>query len=240
MTEWKILREIQQLDLRQTALENQLKRQPLAKELKELKAEIEAGQATLKKKVEAYEQEKKFLKQKEDEAAGQEEKIEALTKELYSGQADNVKELAGAAARLDELKESLGMLDDEVISLMEKLEGQKQALMAETAELNAKKKRFRQLRQQYQAKKDEISAEIEQIPTRQEALVKGVTPEIIALYQGLQGKFPDGLVIADTRNGICSGCHMGVSFDIIKQLKSDGKIIYCDHCGRILLPEEQG
>jgi predicted nucleic acid-binding Zn-ribbon protein len=238
MTEWKILREIQQLDLRKTTLENQLKRLPLAKELKELKAEIEAGQAALKEKIEAYEGDKKLLKQKEDETAGQEEKIEALTKELYSGQADSVKELAGAAARLDELKEGLGMLDDQVIGMMETLEGQKQAIMDETVDLKAKKERFRQFHQQYQNKKDEISAEIERIPSRQEELVKDVMPEIIALYQGLQGKFPDGMVVAETQKGICSGCHMGVSFDIIKQLKSDGKIIYCDHCGRILLPAE--
>lgn len=236
MSELKKLREIQQLELKKAELEKQLKHLPAARELKKLKAEIEAGQELLKQKKEAYDREKKNLKNKEAEAAGEREKYETLSKELYSGQSGSAKELAGAAAKLDELKEKIGLLDDEIIDLMEKVEEERQVILAETAALNIKKDSFRQLHREYQAQKDDFSAEIDRIPSLKDALAKEVTAGIMAIYQKHKADFPDGVVIADMQNGICSGCHMGVSFDIMKHLKSDGKIIYCDHCGRILLP----
>jgi len=238
MSEIKLLWEIQQLGLRKTALERQLRSLPAARELKKLKGDIEAGQEALKIKREIYDSQKKSLKQKEDEAAGLRAKIESLNEELYSGEHNNAKELAGITAKLDDLKEKLGQLDDETIGLLEEAEDKKQTIIAETAELNVKKDSFRQLLEEYQAQKNEISAELDNIIPRQEELTKGVTAENIALFRDLQEKYPAGIVIASAEKAICAGCHMGVSFDIMKQLKADKKIIYCDHCGRILLPAE--
>lgn len=236
MSELKKLWEIQQLDLKKKVLEKQLRHLPAVNELKRLKVDIETGQEALKKKKETYDRDKKFLNQKEDEAAGQREKYEALSKELYGSDSSNAKELAGATAKLDELKEKVDLLDDEIIGLMEKVADQKQVIQEDTAELNTKKDSFRQIRQEYRTQKNEICTELEKLPGEQAALSKGIASEKMALYQKMHAEFPDGIVVAVAKKGICAGCHMGVSFDIINQLKLDTKIIYCDHCGRILLP----
>lgn len=239
MSELKKIWEVQQLEIKKTDLEKQLKHLPAAKELKKLKAEIEAGQEQLKKKKEDYDRDKKRLKHKEDEASAQREKIEELSKDLYDGYSgSNAKELAGAAAKLDDLKRKLGHMDDEIISQMEKAENRKQDILTDMDELNIKKDSFRQLNREYQAQKDEISAELEKIPGQKDALTKEVDPEKLALYQKLAPDFPDGVVIAEAKNGICAGCRMGVSFDVMKHLKADGRIIYCDNCGRILMPAD--
>lgn len=238
MSELKLLWEIQQLDLEKGMLEKQLRNMPLANELKRLKAEIEMGQEALKKKKETYDREIRRLKLKEDEAASLREKYEASSKDLYGSDSSNAKELAGATAKLEELKEKVDVLDDEIIEIMEKVAEQKQVYLDEMAELNVRKDSFREIRQEYQTYKDEICSKLEKLPGKLVALTKSVTTEKIALYQKLHVNFPDGVVVADTKKGICAGCHMGVSFDIMNQLKSDTKIIYCDHCGRILLPTE--
>ncbi len=236
MSEMKLLWEMQQLNLKKIALEKQLKSSPVVKELTQLKVNIKAVQEELKEKKEVYDREKKHLKQKEDAAAGLREKIEALNNELYSGQHNNAKELTGVTAKLDDLKEKLKILDDEAIIFMEKIEELKQTILGETAALNSNKDRFRQLRDDYLQQKNSVSAEINAIPARQNKLGKGVTAEKMTIFRQLSDNFPDGMVIAGAAKGICAGCHMGVSFDIMKHLKLDDKIIYCDHCGRILLP----
>jgi hypothetical protein len=56
-------------------------------------------------------------------------------------------------------------------------------------------------------------------------------------YRKLSGKFQDGKPLAVLEKGVCSGCHMGVSFDLLKKAKTDSHNLRCDNCGRMLFVE---
>ena len=239
MSELKLLWEIQQLDLEKAVMEKQLRGLPAVREMRKMKPDIEAGQENLKQLKETYSARKKALKQKEDEAAALREKIEDLNKELYSGEHNNPKELAAVTVKLEGLKETLGALDDATIEIMDDTERQKAAILEATAELKVKQDSYRLLLDEYKKQKEKINAGIEQMPARRERLTKGVTDEKFTLYRKMSEKYPQGGVIASAVNGICGGCHMGVSFDVIRHLKNADEVIYCDHCGRILVSTEQ-
>lgn len=237
MDKLKILFDLQNANREKSRLEKLLKTLPQVKELKDLKKAIELAQTEIQQigpKLESY---RKNLKKEEQLISGFKDKVKMASDLLYSGEITNVKELESAKKNLETEQAKISTVEEKAILLMEKIEEFENKIRLMLKELEDKKSKFRDLNKQYVKEKESISHSIQEIDNWTENTRKALPPDLMESFQVLCRKFDDGQGIGLLRQGVCSGCHMSVSFDLLKKAKvMPGKII-CDNCGRWLIPE---
>jgi predicted nucleic acid-binding Zn-ribbon protein len=157
--------------------------------------------------------------------------------ELYSGEVNNIKELEAAEKSLNAIKEKVDFYEERAIQLMEILENNDNGINRLMEELEAKKADFRRVNKYYNDRKLEMMNLLEDISRRKEILTRKIDPESMEFYLKLCRKNDNGQGMAIIQKGICSGCHMALSFDLLKKAKNDNVKIICDNCGRLLVTD---
>lgn len=237
MTIVKALLELEILQEQISSLEKQLKSIPEFKELKRLKQEIEECQFETVQLNEELASNKSNLKSVEDSINLLKVKIGRANDELYSGNTANVKELEAAQKNIDKIKEKVEESEEHALKMMEDLEKNEKIFKELVAVLEKKKQEFRQLHKFYNDKKLELAGALKEAEANKEALSQTIDPGLMEKYRQQGGNYSDGKAIAKLNNGVCSGCHMTVSFDLRKQAKAKDLVITCDNCGRFLVVE---
>jgi len=237
LSKLKYLWEMQNLEEKRAGLEKELKRIPEAKELKALKEEIEKSQTEIRRQRDELGRVKKGLKVEEDNIAVLKDKLGKAQEELYSGETANAKELEASEKNITVIKEKVGQAEEMALNLMEKVEASEQDVTRLIEELEKMKTHFRELNKAYSEKKEKLTKGMQKLHSRRELLGTKITPDIMASYKKLCGKFDDKKGVAMLENGICSGCHVSVSFDLRRQARTTAEDIFCDNCGRLLLLE---
>ncbi|HSH00180.1 MAG TPA: C4-type zinc ribbon domain-containing protein, partial [candidate division Zixibacteria bacterium] len=70
-------------------------------------------------------------------------------------------------------------------------------------------------------------------------IVKEVSRQTMSIYERVRrGK--GASVVAPVRKGACSGCFKTVPPQRLQEIKRGVRVIACDSCGRLLIPEEDG
>ncbi len=238
MSNVKYLWEIQNLEEKKLIIEKQLKTIPEFKELKVLREEIENSRTETRKLKDELDQARKNLKEEEDEIALLKDKIEKANAELYSGEIINAKELEALEKNINALRQRVSQAEEKALTLMEKLETSDQKVEILSANLEKKKARFRQLNKKFNETKITLFRSLEETAVRKENLSKQIPPEVLRSYYKLCERFDDRKGVALLHKGVCSGCHMSVSFDLRKQAKDKLQVVACDNCSRLLLTEE--
>lgn len=237
MNNIKILFEVQNASANKVRLEKQIKALPQVKELKELRTEIEQSQAEIYKLKSEIEVHKKNLAKEQLMINTIKDKTSVLSDHLYSGEISNVKELENVEKNLEAEQFKISKFEEKALVLMEKIYGIENRIKAMLKELEIKKTKFRDINKDYISKKESLTKSIQEIDSRLEYAKQELEPELLKTFESLCNRFDNGLAISLLKNGICSGCHMSVSFDLLKKAKIvDGEII-CDNCGRWLIPE---
>ncbi len=235
MSESRFLWEIENLEEKKAIKEKQLKTIPEAKELKRLKEEIEGRQEEIRKLREELGWLVKDLKSKEDSLAVLMQKIQKAGLELYSGAINSPKELETAQKNIDIAKEKAAETEESILVLMDKIDNGEETVRRLLQQLEQAKGEFRCLKEAYDKRKSDLTVELNEITQRLEEMEKKIPPDRFKKYQELRRRYDDHRGIALLQKGICTGCHMTVSFDIIKLSKNRDQDIFCDNCGRMLL-----
>ena len=237
MDDIKKLFKIQNASTEKKRLEKQMKLLPQVKELKELKTEIEQSQAEIHKLKSNIDGTKKSLSKEQLVINTMRDKTKALSDHLYSGEITNVKELESAKKNLETEQMKIANLEEKALVLMEKIDGVESKIKAMVKELEIKKARFRDINKGYISQKDNIVKSIREIDEGLDTAKQGLSKELLEAFETQCRRFTDGRGISLLKNGICTGCHMSVSFDLLKKAKNVNRKIVCDNCGRWLIPE---
>jgi len=237
MEDIKILFEIQNARVKKKHFEKQNKVLPQVKELKELKTEIEQNQAELHKLKSEIEVYKKNLSKEQVMINIIKDKAGLLSEHLYSGEITNIKELENAKKNLEVEQLKITKLEDKALLVMEKIYGTENKIKVILKDLEIKKTRFRDLNRDYISQKENILKSIQEIDSGLENARQGVRQNLLETFEVLCKRYDNGIGISLLKNGICSGCHMSVSFDLLKKAKNVNGEIICDICGRWLIPE---
>jgi len=233
----RILLEIQNASSKKNVLEKQVKILPHAKELKELKTEIEQSQVELHKLKSEIEVHKKNLSKEQSMINTIKEKTKELSDHLYSGQITNVKELENAKTNLEAEQLKITKIEDKALVLMEKIYGAENKIKAMLQELEIKKNKFREINKDYISQRENINNSIMEINSWLDTAKQGLREDLLKEFEVLCNRFDNGVAVSLLRKGICSGCNMSVSFDLLKKAKTADVEVVCDNCGRWLLPE---
>lgn len=232
MPELKELWEIQVLDKQRKELEMQLREGQMSGDLKSLKSKIEEGRVIFNRLKEEYNTLKKELKIKEMETASISRQVDQLGQKLYSGAITCAKEINSSSQKLDSMKEMIGRIEDEMLSIMEHRDKLRNRLEGIGAELNQKAEEFRRLHGSYLANQQRIRKLLAHIPLSRQKLLDKVEAGLWQKYQDLKKNHSEPL--ARVEKGICMGCRVGISFQDLRLLKQGEELVFCSRCGKLL------
>ncbi len=229
-----LLWEYQSLEQRKVQLHRQLKTLTEIPELRKLKEQIEQSQELIKMLNQEKENAKKSIKSQESELLALKEKFNNAESELYGGNVQASREIEAAEKNISLIKQKIQEEEDLEFIELERLEQIEFKLRPLLTDLQEKKNSFRKINQDYTNKKEKIIKETEEIKSRQKTLDLKIDQNDWEIYRKLCEKYPDKSGIGILQNGVCSGCHMTVSFEQLKKAKNLTGIV-CDNCGRPLV-----
>ncbi len=155
---------------------------------------------------------------------------------IDQGLISNPKDLERMQHELESLERRIGVLEDEELEVMERLEEAQNALTSLEAQLSAVDERGRAL----VASRDEqiavIDEQLADAASERSTLVADLPADLVALYDRLREQ-KDGVGAAELRQRQCAGCRLAVDnleLAKIKTLPSD-EVVRCEECQRILV-----
>lgn len=156
--------------------------------------------------------------------------------EKYSVQQFQTKkneEYRALAKEIDTCKRQITEIEDLELELMEKEELTKQQVAAAKAsEAEAKKITDSRL-QDLDARAHNLEKELAELSSDREELASVVDEGLRNRYERLF-KSKGSNVIVGIQHGVCGGCHMQLSRQILVSCRAEQEIMTCDNCGRIL------
>ena len=145
----------------------------------------------------------------------------------------NVKELQAVQREIDQIKQSNGVLEEELIKIMQDIDGIKAQIQTKEAELGA-------IREEWQKKQRELNAEITGIDeavsaaaTRRQSIASQVTGDLISRYELIFSR-RGGTAVVEVAGGICQGCYMNIPPQLWNEIIKSEKVHLCPSCQRIL------
>jgi predicted nucleic acid-binding Zn-ribbon protein len=162
------------------------------------------------------------------------QKAAAEDKRLYDGSVVNAKELESIQHEIENLKRRRSDREDEMLGLMEvREELERRAAEAESSS-NALREQVETVGGAALGELQSIETELEAKVAERRALVPGIEPDLLELYEDLR-KQKKGIGVAALVDGVCQGCHEQLSAMELDKLKRVEGVRRCEHCRRILV-----
>lgn len=174
-------------------------------------------------------------RRQEDEISLITDKITEVDRSLYSGSVSSPRDLQAMQAEIESLKRRKGVLEEELIEVMEEAEPVGVAL--------AKLEEAKALHQEAAERlgfvigeaEGVIDGELAEVMTQRNTLAAGISPELIGIYEKLRGRL-GGVGVARLDAGRCTGCHLtlpAAELDVIRHAPA-GENLFHEECGRLL------
>ncbi len=182
------------------------------------------------------------LRQEFDDALGEKNRHEAeLTVEQAKHQkfkddlmkATNQREYETAVREIDATKKTIGLLETEILKLMEKAEKLE-------ARVNERSPEIETRRGEVDRQIAETAADVTGHQARLAALTAERDQKLSALGQPARSdyervsKMRSGLALAEARDYLCTACRMKIRPQVFSNIRRGEAIFTCENCGRIL------
>lgn len=173
------------------------------------------------------------MKNKEIELENKEETVRKYQMQLY--QIKTNKEYASLQKEIAGIKADNSLLEDEIISLLERIEETEKTISNKKQELENIKEELVKNEKIVKEETIIIDDELFKLRRRRDEIVSGIDSEIIQKYeQILENRNGEALVRIE--NDTCGGCHMNQPPQVINEVRL-GKLISCENCSRMLYIE---
>lgn len=203
-------------------------------------ARIDAEAARLRPELEAVTASRDALAARqleaENELAATEQRADAVSRRMYSGEVSASRELQAMSHDVDTLKARASMLEDQVLGILD----ERQPVDDQLAEVTTRVRDLARGRAETVRRlhDDEAAVDAEQAEAegrRAEAAARIAGP-LLATYDRLRARL-GGVAVSRLIGSRCDGCHLtlpATELDRIRHLPP-GEVVTCDQCGRILV-----
>jgi predicted nucleic acid-binding Zn-ribbon protein len=162
------------------------------------------------------------------------EKAKRSEERLYSGNVKNPKELNDLQREIEALGRRRATVEDEMLEAMIMVEESEVAKTAADEKLAAVEASWQADQGQLKQEQNELAIRLNTLLGRREQQVRLADPNLLKTYTTLAQK-KNGSAVAGLRDNTCLGCRLTIPAHKAKDAR-EGKLIYCDNCGRILNP----
>jgi predicted nucleic acid-binding Zn-ribbon protein len=196
-------------------------------------AELDGARPAVMERLGALERSQRRL---EDEVASLVDKQAQEGTKLYSGLVTSPRELQAMQDEIETLARRQGMLEDELLEIMEQAEpvqGELQALDRHRGEIAFEIERT--LGALAEAERV-VDAELAEVDAAREVVAAELPDELLATYEKLRARL-GGVAVARLEGSQCLGCHLSLpatEVDAIRHAAPDAVVTH-EECGRILV-----
>ena len=182
------------------------------------------------------------IKEVEEELNGREISIKKSNELIskYEKQMDNVKN----SREFDALTKEVGMQKLEIQLAEKKIRQAKENLESKKAYFGESKSKIEGIEDQLKEKQEELEritketdAEEKSLVTKSEKARGKVDQGLLKAYVRIRKAYKDGLAVVSVERDSCGGCHAIIPPQVQIDIADQKKLIICEHCGRILVPD---
>jgi predicted nucleic acid-binding Zn-ribbon protein len=173
---------------------------------------------------------------REDELAALEAKITEVDRHLYGGGVTSPREAVDMQAELESLNKRRGVLEENVIEVMEVVDPLNERLDELATRRAALVAGLDELAAVLADAESGLDQEILAVEAERSQAVDGVGADQLEHYETLRKQL-GGIGVARLTGGTCGGCNLNLSAVEIDRIKHEPAeaLIHCEECGRILV-----
>lgn len=153
---------------------------------------------------------------------------------LYSGVVKNPKELSDLQHEVEALGRRRAALEDEELLVMMEMDERKVIKGTADAEVDKLAGEFATASVALRQEQQTLALNLNTLIEKRARQVTQALPALLKTYDDLSRQ-KHGLAVAGMRGNKCLGCQLTLSGSIIRAA-NEGKLTYCENCGRILCP----
>lgn len=164
-------------------------------------------------------------------------RIAHIEQRLRSGRAGSYRDEQAMGEEAASLSRQRREIEDQELEVMEALEPLDRELDGLEQSAAALSEELALAREQLGLAEAAIDEETAAVRAKRDQLAVQVAPDLAASYERLRSRL-GGIGAARLVGGACSGCHLQLPAGELDRLRhSDpNSVVYCDQCGRILVP----
>jgi hypothetical protein len=202
----------------------------------QLVADAEARLAHAKEAVEAAKQRLKASqearREQEKDAATYQSRLSKFKDQLSAVKTN--REYQAMQHEIETAQKELGVVEERVIermveadALTAEVKKAEQALATQQKEVASEKKTLTE-------ELATVEAALEDATEKRSALVKSLSPHLVALFEQVARARRGVAIAVATRDGLCSACHVRLRPQVFQEIRRNDQIIQCSSCNRIL------
>jgi uncharacterized protein len=231
MTSGRDLQRLQEVDTRIAALETDvahaedtLRRDPALERVREAAGAAEQARREADTAAAAAEAEVNALQSR----------VTALDRRLYGGSVRNPQDLLEMQRELEVLRSRLSDAEDRALAQLDGVEAATAAERERVAELHAAEQRRAAELGPLEAHLDASRRDLEAARAEREEVAAQVDAAALALYRRVaQRRTP---AVVGLEGDSCGGCHLPLSGEERRLVRTGTEIVQCSNCDRILVP----
>jgi len=189
------------------------------------KEDVDAARQRLKASQEAR-------REQEKEAATYQSRLSKFKDQLSAVKTN--REYQAMQHEIETAQKDLGIVEERVIERM--VEGD-----ALTADVKKAEQALAALQKEVDAEKKTLTEELATVEAalkdatdKRSALVKSVSPHLVALFEQVARARKGVAIAVATRDGLCSACHVRLRPQVFQEIRRNDQVIQCASCNRIL------
>ena len=163
----------------------------------------------------------------------QEEGKKAMDKRMRMNRIKNAKELQALQREIDLMRQANGDLEDELIKIMQQMDGVKAQIQAKESELAALREEWQKQQQTLGNQITGIDQAVNEAASRRQMIAAQITGELISRYEMIFSR-RGGTAVVEVSGGICQGCFMNIPPQLSNEIIRSEKVHLCPSCQRIL------
>lgn len=163
----------------------------------------------------------------------QDEGKKAMDKRMRMNRIKNVKELQALQREIDSMRQANGDLEEELIKIMQQMDGIKSQIQAKEAEMTALREEWQSQQQTLGTQITGIDRAVTEAASRRQSIAAQITGDLISRYELIFSR-RGGTAVVEVSGGICQGCFMNIPPQLSNEIVRSDKVHLCPSCQRIL------
>ena len=176
--------------------------------------------------------EKEKLRQEKDRVL-QDEGKKAVDKRMRMNRIKNTKELQALQREIDQIRQSNGELEEDLIRVLEEIDRVKNEIKVKEEQAATIQEEWKQKHEEMQAKISGIDQLVSEASTLRNSIASQIAAELISRYELIFAR-RGGTAVVEVTGGICQGCYMNIPPQLWNEIIKSEKVNLCPSCQRIL------
>lgn len=163
----------------------------------------------------------------------QDEGKKTMDKRMRMNRIKNIKELQALQREIDQMRQSNGELEEEIIRILQEIDGIKAQIKAKETEVGALQEEWQKKQDALQAQIGGIDKAVSEAAARRQSIASQLANDLISRYELIFAR-RGGTAVVEVSGGICQGCYMNIPPQLGNEIIKSEKLHMCPSCNRIL------